>query len=240
MTGNSSLNDAVELSQQLLHHVKTSRPTEHLLTQLRDFPVDELSKRLRHDTEKKAFWINIYNACSILLLKQNPEKLTSSIEKLFHFASNRINIADRKLSLNDIEHGMLRHSRIWWAKGYLPKPMVSRFEKKLRVAQIDPRVHFALNCGAASCPPIRFYDPGQIDKQLDWATEVFLDDVVTFHNEEDTVTITPLFDWYQGDFGGKEGVLVFLKQYKQIPEDSYPAIKYGAYDWQAKLDAFVD
>jgi hypothetical protein len=134
---------------------------------------------------------------------------------------------------------MLHRSKIWCAKGYLPKPFVRRFEKTLRVTEVDPRIHFALNCGAASCPPIRFYWVDKLDDQLDLATEVFLESTVTFHNEEHTVTITPLFDWYKMDFGNKRGIISFLKQYKIIPNDSYPRIQYGEYNWEAELDAFA-
>jgi len=104
---------------------------------------------------------------------------------------------------------------------------------------VDPRIHFALNYGAASCPPIRFYGVDKLDDQLDLATEVFLESTVTFHNEEHTVTITPLFDWYKMDFGNKRGIISFLKQYKIIPNDSYPRIQYGEYNWEAELDAFA-
>lgn len=233
-------NDAINLSQQLLYRVKTSRATKDLLDQLSNFTRNELAKRLRHDEEKKAFWINLYNACTILLLKDNPDKLSSAIEKLTHFTSKQIHVADKWLSLNDIEHGMLRHSKIWWGKGYLHKPFVSHYEKMLRVEEVDPRIHFALNCGAASCPPIRFYEVDQLEDQLDLATEVFLESTVSFNNEANTVTITPLFDWYKTDFGGKKGTIAFLKQYKFIPHNSYPIIQYERYNWEAELDAFAD
>ena len=28
---------------------------------------------------------------------------------------------------------------------------------EVSLTEVDPRVHFALNCGALSCPPIRIY-----------------------------------------------------------------------------------
>lgn len=38
---------------------------------------------------------------------------------------------------------------------------------------MDPRIHFALNCGAASCPPIRIYTPESLDFGLAAAASAF-------------------------------------------------------------------
>ena len=42
------------------------------------------------------------------------------------------------------------------------------------VLDLDPRIHFALNCGAKSCPPIRVYSPPNLDSQLNRAAASFL------------------------------------------------------------------
>ena len=78
------------------------------------------------------------------------------------------------MSLDDIEHGILRRSKIKWSEGYFNKLFPSKFEKENRVNKVDYRIHFALNCGARSCPPIAFYDPEKLDKQLDVATMIYL------------------------------------------------------------------
>ena len=49
----------------------------------------------------------------------------------------------------------------------------------------DPRIHFALNCGAVSCPPIAVYEGESLDEQLDIATEGFLEGN-TIVDKEDT------------------------------------------------------
>lgn len=43
----------------------------------------------------------------------------------------------------------------------------------LAVNPPDPRIHFALNCGAASCPAIRVFTPASLDAGLEAAAQVF-------------------------------------------------------------------
>ena len=42
------------------------------------------------------------------------------------------------------------------------------------VVELDPRIHFTLNCGATSCPPIRVYSAPNLDSQLNRAAASFL------------------------------------------------------------------
>ena len=41
------------------------------------------------------------------------------------------------------------------------------------VSPVDPRIHFALVCGAKSCPPIKVYTPTSLQEGLDSATMAF-------------------------------------------------------------------
>ena len=41
------------------------------------------------------------------------------------------------------------------------------------VQPMDKRIHFALVCGAKSCPPIRVYTPDELDEGLDAAAAAF-------------------------------------------------------------------
>lgn len=52
------------------------------------------------------------------------------------------------------------------------KVFVTTVERRYRLAECDPRVHFALSCGARSCPPIRAYQPRRIDEELDLAPKL--------------------------------------------------------------------
>ena len=41
------------------------------------------------------------------------------------------------------------------------------------VEPLDPRIHFALVCGAKSCPPIRVYTPASLEVALEAAAQAF-------------------------------------------------------------------
>ena len=72
------------------------------------------------------------------------------------------NVGGLLFTLDEIEHGVLRCN-----KGH-PKDEKPMFEddarKSLSLSFLDPRIHFALNCGATSCPPIRLLKIFRLDK----------------------------------------------------------------------------
>ena len=71
----------------------------------------------------------------------------------------------------------------------------------------DPRVHFALVCGARSCPPIRTYTADGLDAQLAAAAEAFCAGEVRVVGDpaERTVTVSKIIGtWYANDFGRNE------------------------------------
>lgn len=203
--------------------------------------MDERGMREALDSElkKRAFWLNVYNAYGQLLLEQEPVDLLNGRARMAHYSARRICIAGRSLSLNDIEHGMLRGSRIWWSKGYLRNWFPSSFEKAYRVP-LDPRIHFALNCGAASCPAIAFYTAENLDTELELAVSVFLEDDVEFNEPMNRISVTSLFNWYAGDFGGRKGIISFLQDHGSIPNNTNPDIVFKPYDWSTHLMNFND
>ena len=135
-----------ELSGKLLLHVKKHEDTTITLTLLENITIERLTDELNTDDAKKCFWINIYNAYyQLLALKHNQTR--GDIFKL-----KDIKIARNQFSLDDIEHGILRKYRWKFSLGYLPNIFVSVLIKKLAVNVVDYRIHFALNCGAVSCP----------------------------------------------------------------------------------------
>ncbi|MBS1659188.1 MAG: DUF547 domain-containing protein, partial [Bacteroidetes bacterium] len=137
----------------------------------------------------------------------------------------------------DMEHGMLRHSKVWWSMGHLQKISVRKFEKQFRVP-LDYRIHFALNCGANSCPSIRFYEADRLNEQLETATKSFLSQDVQYDSLSHSVTISKISDWYSGDFGGKKGILRILYECGLIPPNKNMSIRYRQYDWSVLLHKF--
>lgn len=135
-----------------------------------------------------------------------------------------------------IEHGILRRSKIKLSLGYLNKPFPKEIEKKLRVEELDYRIHFALNCGAKSCPAIASYNATQIDDQLELSTHSYLSQEVEIKNNE--VWIPKLFLWFKNDFGRKKGTYKILNKYKLIEPNSKPKIHYKEYNWDIYLNHY--
>ncbi len=227
--------NVIEVSQELLLAAKTREPTDSLITILEGISPADLENQLVSDDQKKAFWINIYNAATQISLSKNKDQYK---KRSSFFGSKQIVIAGKKLSLDDIEHGMLRHSKVKWSLGYINKLFPSAFEKKNRVAKPDYRIHFSLNCGAKSCPPIAFYKPEQLDKQLDMATKVYLKDESTYMEAENKVYVPALMGWFRRDFGGKKNIKVLLAKLDIIPAGANPSVRFKKYDWNLYLENY--
>lgn len=227
--------DYSKLSQELLYAAKTDASTDSVQKVFAMLQADELMARLKSDAERKSFWLNIYNAYTQIRLKQNQGSYGKRSE---FFTDKFILMARKNISLDIIEHGILRRSKAKLSLGYLNKLFKSKFEKQFRVNVPDYRIHFALNCGAKSCPPIAFYKPEQIEQQLDLAAKVFLKNEVMYDSEHQTVEVPLVMSWFRADFGGKKGILKILHKQGLIPANIYPAILWKKYDWTISLNAF--
>ena len=231
--------DVQGLAKKFLIDVRQDKEVEDTLEQLSGLSLEEMKQQLSDDSQKKAFWINIYNAFNIYLLKPDPEIINTQHGRIEHFSSRRIEIGDHLCTLNFIEHGLLRVSKVRWGRGYLKKPYISPYEKTFRLNQVDPRIHFTLNFGAISCPPVRIYESEKIEYQLELAAISFLDSKISYFADENIVKVSQLFNWYAGDFGGEKGLLEFLRKYQKIPESNDPMIIYNNYNWNPALDNFA-
>jgi hypothetical protein len=231
----ASQNKLVQLSQDFMYASKTGEETAGLITQLQQISMNDLQSTIKTDEEKKAFWINLYNAYTQAALKNNPEQYK---DRGKFFGSKKIEIAGEKFSLDDIEHDILRRSKIKWGLGHLNKFFPGKTEKALRVDKLDYRLHFALNCGAKSCPPIAFYKPENINQQLDVATKAYLRGEAEYDEATNTVKLPTLMSWFRRDFGGKRKVIALLQQLSIIPADKKPKIKFKEYDWTLYLQNY--
>ena len=225
----------IMLSQQFLYSVRTGDSSDQYIQQLAEADIQKLYKELSTDAKKKAFWLNIYNGFVQKLLTENPGKYKN---RNSFFSLKQIVIADKQLSLDDIEHGILRRSNIKWGLGYLNKFFPSDFERKSRVAKLDNRIHFALNCGAKSCPPIAYYDPEKIDRQLELATRNYLKSETAYDKTSGSICLPKIMSWFRGDFGGKNGIRKMLKEYKIIDRDKNVKVSFKKYDWTLFLNNY--
>jgi hypothetical protein len=183
-----------------------------------------------------AFWINLYNALIIdaVIFYQVRGSILSK-PSLFRRAA--YDVAGTRFSADDIEHGILRGNR--------PHPtlLLRQFgasdpRRMMSIHPFDPRIHFALVCGAESCPPISFYQGDLLDAQLDQAAGSFINGGGASINPSDgSLLLSRILKWYQADFGGTSGVLEIVMKYSKdefVQRASLSEslkIRYSKYDW---------
>ena len=168
--------------------------------------------------EQFAFYANAYNAWTIkLILTKYPD--IKSIKELGFLNAGPwkkkvVRLRAETVSLDHIEHDILR----------------PHFK--------DPRVHFAINCAAKSCPPLRSepYRADILDQQLDDSTLSFINNPKSYRLEGKSFYVSRIFKWFSEDFN--EDVLGFYLKYatgdlkKELAARSDQIIvKYLEYDW---------
>jgi hypothetical protein len=230
-------NEFVRLSMNLITSVKNNADYQQYVNEYKALPLDKLAKSLDTDNRTKAFWINTYNAFVQILLSENPELFN---DRGAFFKADQINVGGELLSLDFIEHGIIRGSKVKLSMGFMKDPFASKLEKQFRVSETDGRIHFALNCGATSCPYVAVYSAYELDKELDQITRQFLKRTTDYDKSEDEVYVTTLFSWFKGDFSDGGGVIGFLRKYDCIPEDVDPDVNYKDYDWTLDLGNFTE
>ena len=136
-----------------------------------------------------AFFLNIYNTLMIhaLCTWGAPKSMR---ERLAIYSKAAYEIGGYFFTLDDIEHGILRGNTAspGSVKGICcarrrPRHFAATDVRRrfaLRPNSVDPRIHFALNCGAVSCPAIRVYSGHNLDTALTVAVKSFLEDPANF------------------------------------------------------------
>ena len=151
------------------------------------------------------------------------------------------------LTLDHIEHGILRCNRPHPAT---KKALIDAEKDGARAALILPgkvvdcRIHFALNCGAKSCPPVRVYAAEKLDAQLDLAAGSFVSQEVEVTDEEGVIEANKLLMWYSEDFGGSEKeVKATLAKFhrdekvKRALADDATKLQFRDYNWNINKKA---
>ena len=152
--------------------------------------------------QRLPFWINVYNGAVIdQAIDRGVEK---SIKEARGFFRRRVlEVAGISMSLDEIEHGLLRDNRRHPAR--LLPALTFRPQLKKWIAQpFDARIHFALNCGARSCPPIAVYTSEEIEVQLELAAATFINAEVGVDEQKRIIHANRILLWYRGDFGDIE------------------------------------
>ncbi len=112
---------------------------------------------------KLAFSINLYN----MMISHAYVQLgvpDSSLQRNSFFGNVCYNAAGHVFSFSDIEHGIIRSNKRF---GLALKPPFGPDDPRVRFAlPLDNRIHFALNCGAASCPPVKTFSSEAVQEEL--------------------------------------------------------------------------
>lgn len=177
--------------------------------------------RLRR-AEQKAYWINLYNALTVnVILDHYPLDSIKDIDispGWFSFGpwdAKLLEIEGEKVTLNDIEHRILRP--IWQ----------------------DNRIHYAVNCASLGCPNLQPepFTADNTEQLLDEAAREYINHERGVKLADKRLTLSSIYKWFQVDFGGSErAVITHLRQYARPSlANSLKAfdgkVRYE-YDWQ--------
>lgn len=191
---------------------------------------------LEGDARRTAFWINVYNALVTQALEERPAR-GSILLQLRLFERTGYVIGGETYTPNVIEHGLLRGNR---RPPWHLRPALRAGDARLLAApaEFDPRIHFALNCGARSCPPIRRYESGKLDAQLELATRSYLSQESRVEPGRRSVALPGLLRLYRADFGSKADALRFAAAHVPriqacLREPEGAKVSYLRFDWSA-------
>lgn len=221
----------IKASQDFLELQKQKKSVEHLVELFAKTSIEEIISEVNTNDKKLAFWVNVYNGFIQYTLAKNP---TLYEDRRGFFNEKRISIAGEVLSFSNIEHGIIRKSQSPIGAGYIRRIFRPRWERKLRVDKKDWRVHFALNCGAKSCPPVATYSPEMLNAEFDFMTRSYLEEQTTYEENSRVASTVSLFSWFRGDFGGKRGARKILRDYN-ITNTKPKKLSFTKYDWTLLL-----
>ena len=231
---NSSKVNYLDLAEQFIAKQVDRHDVDDIVEIFSNSTQSEIASQVDTENKRIAFWVNVYNGYIQYILYKNPEAYE---DRGSFFKKPQIKIAGRVMSFSDIEHGILRRSAFSLFLGYMSNPFAPDYQKKLRVDKVDFRIHFALNCGAKSCPPVTVYSADKIEEQLEFMASLFLQEVTTYNEAEERAYTTALFSWFRGDFDGPKGIRDILHKYAGI--NTRPKhVRTTPYDWTLALDNF--
>ena len=148
--------------------------------------------------EQFPYWINLYNAVTIQLIINNyPVTSIKKIKASFGLFSSGpwddqlVVVEGNELSLNDIEHRILR-------------PIFK-----------DKRIHYAVNCASLGCPNIQeeVFTSSNLENQLDKAAREYINHNRGVEILNGKLYLSSIYKWYDEDFGSKEELIKHLSFY---------------------------
>ena len=155
--------------------------------------------------EKLAYWINAYNANTIKLIVNNyPVSKITDLEGGKPWDKKWIKLGSKTYSLNNIENDIIR----------------PQFK--------EPRIHFAVNCAAKSCPTLmnKAWFPENLERDFEKMTKAFVNNTSYNDISSGGASISKIFEWYGEDFGD---VKAFINKYSSTKVNG--SLNFKEYDW---------
>lgn len=173
-------------------------------------------------SEQKAYWINLYNALTVdLILSRFPVasirdiNISPGLLARGPWAAKLSTVESEKISLDDIEHRILRP--IWK----------------------DNRVHYALNCASLGCPNLQpvAYTGENVEALLERGAKEFINHPRGVAIQKGKLQVSSIYVWFQEDFGGDAEELMEHWQIYADPKLAEALGKYSGglshdYDWR--------
>lgn len=165
------------------------------------------------------YWINLYNAVTVdVVLEAYPvssiRRVKGGVFRLGPWRTKLVTVAGQKLSLDDIEHGILRP--VWR----------------------DPRIHYAVNCAALGCPDLasQAYTAQRLERMLNAGAERFVNHPRGVAARAGRLEVSSIYHWFASDFGGSDrAVINHLRQYAKpalrTSLGAFSRIDGHSYDW---------
>ena len=172
--------------------------------------------------EQKAYWINLYNAFTVeLILSRFPVasirdiNISPGLLARGPWGAKLLTIEGEKLSLDDIEHRILRP--IWR----------------------DNRVHYALNCASLGCPNLQpqAYSAENCEALLEKGAREFINHPRGVSLHKGKLQVSSIYVWFQEDFG--HGAADLMEHWQEYAEpalaealEKYQGGLAHDYDWR--------
>lgn len=172
--------------------------------------------------EQFAYWVNLYNAITVkVILDHYPVDsihdidLSSGLFSDGPWDAKLVTIESEEVSLNDIEHRILRP--IWR----------------------DPRIHYAVNCASIGCPNLRAeaYDGATLEDSLDESASAYINNPRGAQVHTGKLRVSSIYVWFADDFGDSsdKAIIEHLQTYAKAPLNSQlsaiTSIADHTYDW---------
>lgn len=200
---------------------------------------------LADSDERLAFWLNAYNASVLdgVLDSYGGDHGFSVLDSGTFFDDPRYDIAGTTLSLNQLEHGVVRgkldHPAVTGADQATQDAIAGFHTDLWGSADLDARIHVGLNCASIGCPNLRGASPpfafhgDTVDAQLTAASQAYCD-----HPDKGAGPdgISRIFQWFGDDFGHDYGGPAgFIGAYRTDGLAGVDVDSWLDYDWSLNI-----